>query len=60
MRVACADAHRVHVARVLAGKDEDRSIEAAAGAILHEEKANDIHALKIMIEAYLRALAEVK
>lgn len=55
VRAELVRASRKHEARVLAGHDDDESIEAKAGAILEAETACDVHDLAEIARAWYEA-----
>ncbi len=46
-------AARLHEARLMAGHDDEESVEAEAGAFLEAETAIEIHGLHEMVRSYL-------
>lgn len=58
IRAELMAAHRVQIARLAAGYDDEVSLEAEAGALLEAETANEIHGLHEMVKGYLEALAQ--
>lgn len=48
-------AARLHEARILAGHDDDESVEAEAGAILEAETQDEIHKLYQIASAWMEA-----
>lgn len=48
-------AARLHEARLIAGHDDEESLEAEAGAFLEAETAVEIHELHGMVHAWVEA-----
>lgn len=55
VRAKAMRAARLHEARLMAGHDDEESVEAEAGAFLEAETAVEIHGLHAMVRAWLEA-----
>ena len=51
-------AYRVRLGRLIAGQEDEESVEAEVGALLEAEQAADIHDLREMVNAYLEAVSK--
>lgn len=54
-RAKLVRAARLHEARIVAGHDDDESVEAEAGAILEAETKVEIHAIFEIASAWMEA-----
>lgn len=55
MRAGLLRAARLHEARLIAGHDDDESVEAEAGAILAAETDQEIHEICTIVKAWAEA-----
>ena len=55
VRASLLRAHRLYEARLLAGHEDEESVEAEAGAILEAETAVDLHRMRVIADAWFEA-----
>ncbi len=58
IRARVTRAARIHEARLIAGRDDEESEDAEAGALLEAETANEIHGLHTIAEQWREANRE--